>query len=159
MDLKKTAIALLACALVFAPSAAGATTSDQTAVMAVVNEYIDGFNKANLKEMTSTCEPSASLIDDFAPHIWTGANACANWFKGFAAWAKANRYTNNTVIAGKPWQLMIDGDHAYVVLPAKYTWLQDGRPGQLLGSVYTLVLVKAKTGWLITGWTWADGPG
>src|SRR5215472_1877505 len=160
MDLKKTAIALLLVALVFAPSAAHAATPDKTAVMSVVNQYIDGFNKADLKEMTSMCEPSASLIDDFAPHIWTGANACANWFKGFIVWAKANSYTNNTVtIAGKPWQLMIDGDHAYVVLPVKYTWLQAGKPGQLLGSVYTLVLEKTKAGWLITGWTWADGPG
>src|SRR5215472_11037795 len=106
MDLKKTAIALFTSVLMFAPSVANAAASDQSAVMSVVNKYIDGFNKANLKEMTSTCEPSAALIDDFAPHIWTGANACANWFKDFTAWAKANHYTNNTVILSKPWQLM-----------------------------------------------------
>ena len=159
MDLKKTAFGLVVCALIFAPSAARAAASDQTAVMSVVRQYIDGFNKANLKEMASTCEPSAALIDDFAPHIWTGANACANWFKDFTAWAKSNHYTENTVILSKPWQLMVDGDYAYVVVPAKYTWLQNGKPGQLLGSVYTLALQKTKTGWLITGWTWADGPG
>jgi SnoaL-like domain len=159
MDLKKPAIAFFACVVVFAPSTASAAASDQTAVMSVVRQYVDGFNKANLKEMTSTCEPSASLIDDFAPHLWTGANACANWFKDFTAWAKANRYTHNTVILSKPWQLMVDGNYAYVVVPVKYTWLQVGKPGQLSGSVYTLVLDRAKTGWLIAGWTWADGPG
>ena len=159
MDLNRTALALLTCALIFAPRVASAATPDQTAVMATVNRFIDGFNKANLSEMTSTCEPSASLIDDFAPHIWTGANACGNWYKDFTAWAKANHYTDNTVIAGKPWQLMVEGNHAYVVLPAKYTWLENGKPGQLSGSVYTLVLGKTKTGWLIAGWTWADGPG
>lgn len=159
MDLKRTAIALLTCALIFAPAVANGATPDQIAVMATVHRFIDGFNNSNLSEMTSTCEPSASLIDDFAPHIWTGANACANWYKDFTRWAKANHYTNNTVIAGKPWQLMVDGDRAYVVVPAKYTWLENGKPGQLLGSVYTLVLEKAKAGWLIAGWTWGDGPG
>jgi len=159
MDLRKTTLAFVTCALIFAQCAASATESDHAAVMAVVHQFIDGFNKADLNEMTSTCERSASIIDDFAPHIWTGANACAYWYKAFVVWEKANHYTENTVTPGKPWQLMIDGDHAYAVVPAKYTWLQDGKPGQLLGSVMTLALDKTKTGWLIMGWAWGDGPG
>jgi hypothetical protein len=54
-------------------SAALAKTSD---VMATVRQYIDYFNKTDLKGMAARCAWPASILNGLPPHSWQGPTAC-----------------------------------------------------------------------------------
>jgi hypothetical protein len=56
---------------------------------------------------------------------------------------------------GKPWQVQVHGDRAYVVVPATYTYKQRGKAETESGSIFTLALKKVAAGWRITAWAWA----
>ena len=49
----------------------------------------------------------------------------------------------------------INGDRAYVVIPADYNFKQNGKPMVETGSVVTLTLRKLQRGWRVSGWAWA----
>ncbi|HYL26988.1 MAG TPA: nuclear transport factor 2 family protein [Candidatus Nitrosotalea sp.] len=125
-------------------------------VMAAVNQFVDAFNRGDVRSAASACAPAASIIDDFPPHQWQGANACAKWFAAYNAMAKKSGITDGIVTLGHPWHVDVTGDLAYVVAPTTFTYKVHGKPVSLNGSVFTLVLSKLDSAWRITGWAWAD---
>ena len=59
-------------AFVLATLAAGpAAASEKTDVMAVLQRFIDAFNKGDMKSALATCADVTSVIDDFPPHECT----------------------------------------------------------------------------------------
>ena len=136
-------------------STAQTTGSAQTAVLATVNQFVDGFNKGDTKEALAACADQTSIIDDFPPHEWHGTGACAKWMSDFDADAKKNGDTDGMVKLLNPTHVDITGDHAYLVIPANFTFKQNGKPVTELGSIITLALQKNPAGWEITGWAWA----
>jgi hypothetical protein len=137
---------ILAAAL--AVIAAPAFASDATDVAAVVKAYNATFD-------AKYCAPQASVIDEFAPHAWLGATACADWLAAFGADAKANDETDGVVSITKPWRLRVDGDRAYAVYPAKYDYKRKGKPVHETG-VWTFALQKLAGSWRITAWAWSQ---
>jgi ketosteroid isomerase-like protein len=155
MDFRRFARLTLAAGftLVFAAGAAAAT--EQTAVMATVHQFIDGFNKGDAKTALAACASPVSIIDDIPPHEWHGPTACADWANDYNANAKKNGITDGIVTLGAPWHIDVTGDRAYIVVPVKYTYTQNGKPVTESGSVLTVALKEIAAGWRITGWTWA----
>jgi ketosteroid isomerase-like protein len=145
---------LIALAVVFL-AAAAATASEKTDVMVPVNQFVDGFNKSDMASALAACADQTSIIDDFPPHEWQGAGACAAWAKDFDAEAKKDAISNGVVTLGKPRHVDITGDVAYVVVPASYTYKEHGKVMNETGSTFTLVLRKGSAGWRITAWTWS----
>jgi len=143
---------ILASVLVLA--AAPALASDRTDVLATVKAYTGAFNKGDTAGAAALCTPQAVIIDDFAPHVWQGATACADWAAGLAAAAKAAGDTDAVVSTGKPLQLIVTGDRAYAVLPAKYIYKENGKPVKEPG-LWTFAFQKLDAGWRISGWAWA----
>jgi ketosteroid isomerase-like protein len=129
--------------------------SDKTDVMAVVHQWIDGFNKGDAKSSLATCADQAAIIDDIPPYEWHGADACSKWLGDFETDAKKNEITDGIVTLSKPRHLDVTGDRAYVVMPANFAYKQKGIPVNEMGSTVTMVLQKGKAGWRITGWAWA----
>jgi hypothetical protein len=43
--------------------------------MAVVRQYIDGFNKGDAKAMAETFAVPGSILDGMVPHLWQGPTA------------------------------------------------------------------------------------
>jgi len=43
--------------------------------MAVVRQYIDGFNKGDAKAMAETFAVPGSILDGMVPHLWQGRNS------------------------------------------------------------------------------------
>jgi hypothetical protein len=136
-------------------AATPALASDKTDVLATLKAYSDGFNKGDPAAAAALCTGQAVVIDDFPPHIWQGATACADWAAGLAAFAKAQGITDPKVATAKPRALTATGDRAYAVLPAKYTYKQHGKPVNEPG-LWTFSLQKLDAGWRITGWAWAS---
>ena len=143
-------------ALAFAVLAAGpVAATDKTDAMVPVNQFIDGFNKGDLKAALAACADQTSIIDEFPPHEWHGAGACAPWANDFGADAKKNGITDGKVTIGSPRHVDVTADRAYIVVPATYAYKQNGKPMKESGSTLTLALQKAAAGWRITGWAWS----
>jgi len=133
-----------------------AAASDQTDVMTTVNQFVDGFNKGDMKAASAVCADQASIIDDFPPHAWSGSGACAAWASDYEAFAKQNGLTDGIVTLAKPKHIEVTGDVAYVVIPADFTYMKQGKPTKEQGATFVLVLKKAAAGWRITAWTWGE---
>ncbi|HUI82560.1 MAG TPA: nuclear transport factor 2 family protein [Bryobacteraceae bacterium] len=129
--------------------------SAQTAVLGPIHQFVDAFNKGDMKAFLATCADQTSILDEFPPHEWHGTGACAKWASDFDADAKKNGITDTVVTLGTPSHVDITADRAYVVVPANYNFKQKGKPVSEVGSIVTLALQKSSSGWKITGWSWA----
>ena len=136
------------------PVAMQAVASDIADAMAPVRQFVDGFNKGDLKAAVAACAEEASVIDDFPPHGWQGTG-CAKWADGFEALAKKDGITDARIILGKPRRVDVTGDHAYIVVPVTLITKHKGKPKKL-PSMFTASLHRETGGWRITGWAWAD---
>ena len=148
----KTFIAVAIAVMAAGPAFAASEKAD---VMAPVKQFVDGFNKGDVKSALATCAEQTSIIDEFPPYEWHGAGACSTWANDFDADAKKNGITDTVVTLGTPRHVDITGDRAYVVVPTNYTYKQKGKPMKEIGSTMTLSLQKVAAGWRITGWAWA----
>ena len=115
------------------------------------------FNKGDEKAGVATCASPASVVDDFAPHLWQGPTACADWAKAFDAEAAREGMTDGIVTIGTPRHDEVTGNVAYVVVPATFAYKLKGKPVVERGNVFTAVLKKTSAGWHIAAWTWAKG--
>ncbi len=147
--------AVLAVLATLLPSAALA--GEEAAAFAPVKQFVEGFNKGDAKTALAACAPSAVIIDEFAPYLWLGANACSTWAGAYDADAKANGITDGVVTLGKPRHVFVTGDTAYVVVPTAYDYKRKGKKVSQKGAVMAVTLQKGADGWRITGWAWATG--
>ena len=90
------------------------------------------------------------------PYVWRGAKAFQAWSADLESDAKKNAITEPMVTIGAVTRIEKNGDQAYVVVPAVYTFKQRGAAMRETAQM-TFVLSKGRTGWLIHGWTWT-GP-
>jgi len=151
--MRKMFIALSLAVLVAAPAAA----SDQADVTAVVQKFVDGFNKGDTKTAAAACADQTSIVDEFPPYEWHGTGACAKWMADYDADAKKNGITDAIVTLGTPRHVDVTGDRAYVVVPTGYAYKLKGTPAKQAGSTLTIALQKGAAGWRITGWAWTKG--
>ena len=145
-------IFVVAAVAVLVAGPAGA--NEKTDVMVPVHQFVDGFNKGDIKSALAACAEQTSIIDEFPPHEWHGAGACSTWANDYDADAKKNGITDGIVTLGNPRHVDITGDRAYVVVPANFTYKQKGKPAKETGSMLTISLQKAAAGWRMTGWAW-----
>ncbi len=132
-----------------------AAASDKTDVAATVQRFVDGFNKGDVASAIATCADETSIIDEFPPHEWHGAGACSTWANDYDADAKKNGITDGVVTLGELRHVDVNGDRAYVVAPANYTFKLKGKVVKEIGSTFTFALVKTDAGWRIAGWAWS----
>jgi hypothetical protein len=139
------AIAVVAAGPVFA--------SQEGDVMAPVRQFIDGFNKSDIKMAQAACADQTFIIDDFPPHEWRGSGATSRWFRDLTALGKKYDMSDPFVTLGKPRQVHVTGTHAYVVVPIKLRYNDKGQLVKRTGLM-TLALHKGVDGWRITAWAW-----
>ena len=147
----KIFIALAVAVLAAGPVAA----AQQTDVMVPVHQFVDSFNKGDTTTAAAACADQTSIIDEFPPYEWHGAGACSKWMNDYDADARKNGITDGIVTLSNPRHIDISADHAYVVVPANYTFKKNGKLVKEIGSMITLALQKGEAGWRITGWAWA----
>jgi ketosteroid isomerase-like protein len=133
----------------------GVSASERTDVMAVVQQWVDAFNKGDGRTAASYCADGALIIDDFAPHVWQGSAACANWYRDYLAVIAQQQITGPKVAIGKGPHLDLDAGYAYLVTPTTLSFVKAGKP-VTEKAIVTMALKKGSSGWQITGWAWAD---
>ena len=137
--------------------AGAAFASDAADVMKPVHQFIDGFNKGDAKTALAACAEEAYIIDEFPPYEWHGAGACSSWANAFEAEAKKDAISEPMVTLGKPKHVDVSNDRAYVVVPATYSFKQNGKPMKESNAMMIFTLQKSGAGWNITAWTWSKG--
>jgi SnoaL-like domain len=151
-----TFTALVWCALV-APARTQTANAD---LMAPIQKFVESFNKGDMAGAAATHTTSADLaiIDEVPPHMWLGPKAFQAWSSDLMNDAKKNGITEPLVTIRAATRTERNGDQAYVVVPAVYTFKQNGTPMREAAQM-TFVLKKAAgaSAWLIHGWTWT-GP-
>jgi ketosteroid isomerase-like protein len=136
---------------------ASAQTKDAD-LMAPIQKFIDSFNKGDVATAAATHAAGADLviIDEVAPHLWRGAKAFQAWSADLEADVKKNGMTDPAGTLSAATRAERNGDRAYVVVPAVFSFKQGGKAMRESGQM-TFVLGKGASGWLIHGWTWT-GP-
>jgi quercetin dioxygenase-like cupin family protein len=148
-----------------APSAAARAASsgarprvfDTTAVMAPVRDFVESFNKGDATTSRTGCRFVTSIVDDFPPHEWHGAGACARWMQSYRVYTKANGLADMIIALGSPSHVDVTAERAYVVVPANYTIEVHGTLVNKTNSIVTFALERSANEWHIIGWAWADG--
>src|SRR5205085_12292883 len=123
-------------------SAGQVFASEETQVMASVQQLVDAFNKSDTKSLLAICADDMCIIDEFAPYEWHGPGTCSKWLADYDADAKKNGITDGKVTIGKPRHVDISGDRAYVVAPTDYTFKQNGKAMKEIASTWTFALQK-----------------
>jgi len=156
--MKHAAIALLATTLlafvVFAAPTTIPAGQAQDDVSAPLRQFIDGFNTGNLESAYAAyATGTISIVDEFAPHIWSGPNAAHEWADAYDKHAQATGVTDGKVTYGKPTRVEVEGSVAYVVMPTVYLYTEHGKPLREEGQI-TSVLNREAGNWKIRAWTW-----
>lgn len=138
--------------LLFAPAAHAGDAGVET----TIRQFADAFNKGDLKAAKALHVAAPVIIDEVAPHYWSGAKAFDNWGADLAKSEAAEGKTGGQVAIGAPTREVVSGDHAYVIVPTTYTFQQKGMTMRETAQM-TLALDKEASGWKIATWTWT-GP-
>jgi ketosteroid isomerase-like protein len=156
--MQRTLLAISAgAALALAAGQAALAAPPADGPVAAVHQFIDGFNKGDLTAAQAAHMPDAVIIDEVPPHIWRGPNAVQAWAGDLDKAAKAAGDTDQKVTLGAPIRSEVNGDTAYVVVPATYSYKQKGKP-TVERAQMTVALRKDGDAWKITGWGWAGAP-
>ena len=148
-------IAVLGAFIVASLSATAGAATPAAEVLVPVRTFIDSFNKGDTKTATAQTSPEGmSIVDEIAPFSWSGPKALETWAKALEETDKAAGNTDARVTDAKPVRVEVSTDHAYVVVPAVYTFKQKGVAMKETARM-AITLQKGKTGWLITGFAWA----
>jgi hypothetical protein len=150
----KIAVLGLVCLAGVSPASVAAAANAQ--LEAPIHQFIDDFNKGDVKGAAAAHLPSVSIIDEVPPHHWTGSKAFMSWVTDLTKDDKAAGVSNEVVTLGAVSREVVSGDTAYVVIAATYSFKQKGvamhEPAQM-----TYAMMKTAKGWKIAGWTWT-GP-
>ena len=150
--MNKTVAVLVLLACLLQPHAAfGAGSGDVTTP---IHQFIDGFNTGDVKSAYAAyATGDIVIVDEFAPHLWTGPHAPQQWAADYDKHAQATGVSDGTVKYGAPTRTEVEGDVAYVVVPTTYLYKDHGKAVAEEGQM-TFVL-HAETGkWKISAWTW-----
>jgi ketosteroid isomerase-like protein len=149
-----TVIGLVLCAVVLQ----GVASAADDPVMAPIHKFIVSFNSgdADAAAATHAAGTDLSIIDEVPPYQWHGPQAFKAWSADLMADSTKRGISDQAVTLGEPTRVEMDGERAYVVVPATYTFTQKGTAMREAAQM-TFSLKKEDGGWMIHGWTWT-GP-
>jgi hypothetical protein len=141
----------------FMAAAVSAETPDPQ-LMAPIQKFIDSFNRGDMAAAAATHATTADLaiLDEVAPHLWRGAQAFQAWSADLDGDSKKRGITDQNVTISPATRVETNGEQAYVVVPAVYTFKERGVAMREAAQM-TFTLKKGAGGWLIHGWAWT-GP-
>ena len=149
---------LRAISLVLAIAAPSVASAADAQLMAPIQKFMDSFNKGDVAGAAAThsATDDLTIIDEVPPFAWRGAKAFSAWAADLESDSKKRGVTDQMVTISPATREETNGQQAYVVVPAVYTFKEKGVAMREAAQM-TFVLKKGAAGWLIHGWTWT-GP-
>lgn len=123
---------------------------------AAVTTWLDKFNAGDMNAFLSGHAANAVIVDEFAPHIWTGPDVAKRWLEDYGKDSAARGISDGSLGYASPIRSVSDGKSAYVVVPTIYRFKQGGKAKSAAGTM-TFVLVQGDGAWKIASWTYS-GP-
>ncbi|MDE1916296.1 MAG: nuclear transport factor 2 family protein [Sphingomonadales bacterium] len=131
-----------------APAAPALATPE---VLHPIRQFLDGINMNRTDVAFAAFAPGdVTIVDEFAPHLWTGPDAPKAWLAAYAATGQSDGH----IQYGRPARAEIEADAAYVIIPTRYTYKDHGAMMMEEGQM-TYVLVHEGAAWKIRSWTWS----
>jgi hypothetical protein len=93
------------------------------------------------------------IIENFAPYMFCGLTAAANWSAGFRAHAAQDELKGLAATFGEAHDFSQSGKRVYFSLPTTWTGLTHGKHFEEQGS-WSFVLEQEDAGWRIVGYGW-----
>jgi hypothetical protein len=150
--MKSISIAFAVVGAVFIMASPPALAADKdAAAFAPIHQFTDGMNAGDMKKAGGAYTPSASIIDEFAPHHWT---SFGTWARDADAFFKAGGVTGLRIDMSAPSFKAVEADQAYAVVPTTLSYMVKGKPTKEKG-LFTFSTAKTAAGWRITGWAWS----
>ena len=127
------------------------TSSDP---MAAVEAFRTAITQGDAQRISDAhVKGDAAIIDNVAPYIWKGPTAVADWMLGMTVNLEERGISDGSVVYGDPIANSIDGDHAYVVVPAVWSYKAKSIPMRDTATI-AFALRRTPAGWKIAGWSW-----
>jgi ketosteroid isomerase-like protein len=127
-------------------------------VEATIRQFGAAFNKGDVAAAKALHVTTPSIIDEVAPHFWSGPKAFDSWTADLGKSEAAEGKTDGQVAISAPTREVVSGDSAYVIVPSTYTYKQKGARLREVAQM-TFVLNKTASGWKIAAWAWTGKKG
>lgn len=139
----------------FSGPAAAAKPSAKPAVGVItpIRQFIDDFNKGDMAGAKATHVDAPFIIDEPAPHQWSGSGAFDAWAADLVKDAKVNGDTDGKIRLGAVSITHVESDTAYVQIHADYLYREHRKPTVEHGG-FTFALAKSGDDWKIAAWAW-----
>lgn len=129
------------------------TPTPDPAVLALPGKMVTALIADDAATLRAACAANATVVDEFSPYMWSGADACVRWAAGFKAFAKQAKLTNfKGTVLPKPFT-DISGPRTYMVARVRFDALLDGKPISEEGT-WTFVVVKTGAVQKIASLSW-----
>jgi hypothetical protein len=125
--------------------------------LTTVHNYVDSFNRGDLKGMVASFAVSASILDGMPPHVWQGPTAAEDWYRDVLSTTQKEGASDFFVSLGEPLHSDVTGDSAYLVVPAAMSFKVHGKQVTQSNALFTLALQRNGEEWRIAAWAWAKG--
>jgi ketosteroid isomerase-like protein len=145
---------VLAGVLLAGCASASATSAANAQLEAPIHQFVDAFDKGDMKTAAAAYLPSITIIDEVPPHYWQGSGAFAAWAADLQKQAKAEGLSDETVTLGKVTYAVESGAEAYVVIEATFAFKVKGAAMREAAHM-NYALKKTPGGWKIAGWAWS----
>ena len=116
-----------------------------------VARFIETGDKTLLSAFASK---GVVIIENFAPHLFEGADAVARWAEEIASWHEPPSGLVLKHSFGTVQNLSVDDGLAFLSLPTHWTGLRGGGPFHEDGG-WAFVLVQEDGEWRVRGYGWA----
>jgi hypothetical protein len=93
------------------------------------------------------------IVENFAPFLFCGLQAAANWSAGFRTHAAEEDLKDLSAVFGEAHDFTQSGRRAYFSLPTTWTGLSRGKHFEEHGA-WSFVLEQENVGWRIAGYGW-----
>ncbi len=121
---------------------------------APISLFIEGFQNRDAAKIAAAHAPSPTIIDEFAPFVWTGPSALLAWGTDLQKYMGGS---NVSVRFDPPRYEMMHGENGYVILGSIITVKTSSQVYRSAGT-FTLALTKTEKGWLIKAWAYTAVP-
>jgi hypothetical protein len=147
----------IAWAVVFGLFAAGAALAEEqpnAAMMEPVHALVTFMSTLRRGEQpTMFARRGLCIVENFAPYLFCGLEASANWSAGFRAHAAEGALTDLAATFGDAHDFSQAGKRVYFSLPTTWTGLTQGKRFEEHGA-WSFVLVQENAGWRIQAYGW-----
>ncbi|MEP6884268.1 MAG: hypothetical protein ABJC66_05920 [Gammaproteobacteria bacterium] len=152
----RTSTFRLGCAVIAVLLAGAAQSAQQpdAAMMQPVHDLVSFMSTLRRGEQpTVFARRGACIVENFAPYLFCGLQAAANWAAGFRAHAAADDLKELKASFGAAQDFSESGKRVYFSLPTTWTGQTHGRHFEEQGA-WSFVLEQEADRWRIVGYGW-----